>query len=292
MNSPFERRKERLFNLTDLTVEKMLVVIFPRMMIEIIRRYLRVEVEGLENIPKKGPVLLCPNHSGFAGLDALMISYIIFREIGRIPRILAHRAFFDWFPSGVGKLAHKMGMEKASLQNGEKLLKTNHLVMIFPEGESGNFKPTSKAYQLQKYHKGFARMGLSRKGTVVVPCVVIGAEETHINLGQLKFSKYLSNILLPLPLNVLPLPAKWKIKFLPPICLSGYSTRSRNNRKVLDEIAENLQLITQKAIDKELKSRRYVFFNSKVAKRFGKKKARTIVAEKLGKKFRKKTKKK
>lgn len=61
-----------------------------------LQAYFRVEIEGIENIPKKGPIIILPNHSGFAGLDAVVLAHVIRSKAGRDFRILAHQAYFQW----------------------------------------------------------------------------------------------------------------------------------------------------------------------------------------------------
>src|SRR5690606_24060997 len=129
-------------------------------------------------------------------------------------RVLTHHL---WFISPVTALpAQKLGFIEATTKNGYSLLKKNNLVVLFPEGEYGNFKPSQKAYKLREFKRGFTRLSLMTRAPVI-PTLILGAEETHINLRQLKFTKYLFGTVLPLPLNVLPLPAKWKIIFMEPI---------------------------------------------------------------------------
>jgi 1-acyl-sn-glycerol-3-phosphate acyltransferase len=138
------------------------------------------------------------------------------------------------------------------------LLKKKNLVVLFPEGESGNFKPTHEAYALQEFKRGFVRMAL-RNQCPIVPVIIIGAEETHINLSQLKFSKYLRGIVLPLPLNIIPLPVKWKIRFLPPIHLP-YKASAADDVELVYEIAADVRARMQHAIKEELKKRSSIFF--------------------------------
>src|SRR5690606_11844498 len=118
----------------------------------------------------------------------------------------------------LGQAARRLGCIEASLNEGVEALRRNQLLLIFPEGEEGSFKPSSEAYRLREFRTGFVRMALLT-GAPVVPCLVIGAEETHICLGRLRFrlpgGKKKSS--LPVPLNWLPLPARWRIRFLKPI---------------------------------------------------------------------------
>lgn len=224
---------------------------------EIARKYFRLQVEGVEHIPRRGPALITPNHSGYSGFDALLLSHEIHNSTGRVPRVLAH-AF--WFLSKLTAVpAEKVGFIEANFANGLAQLKKNNLVILFPEGESGNFKPTVKRYHLQEFKRGFIRLALIRQ-CPIVPVLILGAEETHINLAQLKLSKYLPGVILPLPLNVIPLPAKWKIKFLPPIHLP-YKASAADDRELIDELALEIQESMQAALSDEAGRRHSIFFD-------------------------------
>lgn len=244
-----------IFDLKGLDREALLYRVMPRFVMEIMRKYLRLHIEGTENLPREGRALICPNHSGYSGFDALMIAHEIRKATGRVPRVLTHHLWFITKTTAIP--ANKLGFIEATTANGLKFLKKNQMVMIFPEGEYGNFKPTSKAYRLQEFKRGFVRMALETKSPIV-PTIVIGAEETHINLSRLKFSKYLRGLVLPLPLNVIPLPAKWKIKFLDPIYLP-YKPEAASDTELVHDICFDIQERMQKAINQELAKRDSIF---------------------------------
>lgn len=257
MDNFFKKSKEKLFGLKDLPKETLLYRVMPKFLVEIIRKYLRLEIEGLENIPKKGRALLIPNHSGYSGFDAVLLGHEIYHRAKRIPRILTHHL---WFLSETTAIpAQKLGFIEATTENGLNFLKKNNLVVLFPEGEKGNFKPTKHKYRLQEFRRGFVRMALQTRAPIV-PVLIIGAEETHINLKQLKFTKYLVGSVLPLPLNVLPLPAKWKIKFLEPIHLP-FNPEAADDTELVHEIASDIQEKMQEELNKELAKRDYIFAN-------------------------------
>jgi 1-acyl-sn-glycerol-3-phosphate acyltransferase len=92
----------------------------------------------------------------------------------------------------------------------------------------------------------------------IIPTIVIGAEETHINLSQFKFTKYLVGTVLPLPLNIIPLPAKWKIKFLKPIYLD-YPPSAADDTALVHKISRQVRELIQFNIDQELRKRRFVY---------------------------------
>lgn len=258
MEEFFGRRVERIFKLAEHDAERLALHVFPKLLLEIVRRYLRVEVEGTENLPRRGRAIVAPNHSGCMGFDAVILGHVINRETGRIPRILTVWKLIGIIPQ-FAALARKFGWTEASTGTGVHHLKHNNLVLVFPEGESGSFKPSSRAYQLQRFHTGFVRMAILTR-TPIVPCVILGAEETHINLATLRLSKYLGNLILPLPLNVLPLPAKWKIRFLPAIDLSVYRAEDTHDREKMEELASGIQRRIQRELLSALEGREFVYF--------------------------------
>ena len=256
MITSLDKTLKSLSRLKHLSRETLIFRIMPNLFMEVMDRYFRLEVEGLENLPKKGGAILVPNHSGYAGLDAMVLSHEVFKRIHRIPRVLTH---YLWFVSKKTAVpAQKLGFIEASMKNGLRALDNNQLIILFPEGENGNFKPTKNAYELQEFKRGFVRMAL-QTGAPIIPTIVIGAEETHINITQLKFGKELKNLTLPLSFNVFPLPVKWKIKFLPPLDLSMYSEETLKDRQKVRQIAFDLQKAMQKSIIDELENREGIF---------------------------------
>ncbi len=237
-------------------------------MAEGIRKYFRVELEGMEHIPQKGKVLLIANHSGFVGADAVMICHMIHHEMSRIPKILAHRAYFESFKL-LKKVSKAFGLEEASVDNAVRLLQKKGMVLIFPEGEAGNFKSTAQRYHLQKFHTGFMRMAVLAQAPVI-PCLVIGAEESNINLGNIDLNKYVKGLRIPIPANFVPLPAKWRIKFLEPIDLSQYTPEQADDRELMTRLSRKIQRKMQIELRNEVRKRSYVYFpvveNSPLAK--------------------------
>lgn len=252
MNWFFKKVSEKLH---DVDGEALVYRAIPHFLAEIMSKYFRTEVEGLEHIPKRGPGIIAPNHSGYSGFDAFLLSHHIFEDCRRAPRVLTHHF---WFLNQTTAIpASKMGFIEATRRNGLDVLHKNKLLIIFPEGEYGNFKPSTQRYRLQPFKKGVVRLAIETQ-TPIIPTLVIGAEETHINLAQLKFTKYLRGLVLPLPLNVIPLPAKWKIKFLPPIHLNEKPEALENISKIR-HITEDIQDYMQIELKKELRKRKRIF---------------------------------
>jgi 1-acyl-sn-glycerol-3-phosphate acyltransferase len=229
--------------------------LLPYFFLELMKTYFRVKVVGAENLPKRGRGLVIPNHSGVSGFDAMVLHHEITHASGRFPRVLTHHL---WFLNKTTAIpANKLGFVEASYANGIRFLKRHQVVVLFPEGEYGNFKPSSKAYQLQEFKRGFVRMALET-GAPIVPTLIIGAEETHVNLSRLKLSRFLRGVVLPLPLNLIPLPSKWTIVFLKPIVLP-HGPEAAQDRELVLELAENLREQMQTALNAELAKRDSIF---------------------------------
>jgi 1-acyl-sn-glycerol-3-phosphate acyltransferase len=256
MKNFFQKGLEKIFDMQALPRDVLLYRVMPHLMMEIVRKYFRLEVEGLENLPKHGPCIVTPNHSGYSGFDAVVLGHEIFKATKRIPRVMMHHL---WFLSAATALpARKLGFVEATTKNGDSLLKKNNMIVLFPEGEYGNFKSSGRRYRLQEFKRGFVRLAILNKAPII-PTLILGAEETHINLKQLKFSKFLKGLVLPLPLNLLPLPAKWKIVFLEPIHLP-YNADAIEDSELMREIAQDVRERMQVQLSKELSKREYIYF--------------------------------
>lgn len=219
---------------------------------DLLEKYLRLEVLGTEHIPVNGKFICIANHSGVAGLDALVLSHQIKKIRGQKPTLLAHKL---WFQSHLlTPLQKALGLIRADFNSSLKALKENDVLILFPEGENGNFKPSSRRYRLQNFKGGFARAALIT-GVPILPCIIIGAEETHINLGRLKGLRPFIGTDIPIPLNLIPLPIKWTIKFFEPIWIEGLEKDALNEQKI-NKICKSTRHFLQSKIVEELRQRK------------------------------------
>jgi 1-acyl-sn-glycerol-3-phosphate acyltransferase len=217
-----------------------------------IRSYLRVEIDGIENVPKSGPYIMISNHSGFTGFDALMIINEIRRAKIETPHPVAHKLWFQTLVSRT--FSERMGFIKADMLHCRLAIQGGQSLLLFPEGEAGNFKPTNRRYRLQEFKRGFVRLA-GEYSIPVIPACVIGAEETNINLSQIKFTKGLIGSVIPIPLNILPIPIKWKICFLPPMKISLLPGDALKNEQKVKKEAQKFRHYIQRAIIQELRKR-------------------------------------
>lgn len=220
-----------------------------------LRRYCRLEVEGLENLPD-GPAILVANHTGWAGLDYANLFVTVHDDAHRTPRVAVHPSYFR--TEKMRDVAERMGFYEVSVQTSMRLLDEKGLVSFFPEAEEGNFKPIWKRYQLQPFRPGFARVALASLSPVV-PVVIVGGEDANPTLGRVRPLEDLLDMPIPVPLSVLPLPVKWRIAFLPPVDPSKY-LEDEPDRDLAEVMAEDLRGKMQVALREQLKKRGNPFF--------------------------------
>ena len=130
----------------------------------------RYKVEGAENLPKKGKVILAGNHTGH--LDAFIIQmatkrnlwFVTGPEAFKIPVIKYLLKYFNVLPLQFGK-----GLE--AIEAGVTKLKQGEAVIIFPEGK---FTPDGN---LCKFNRGVAIMA-KHANCPIVPFAIKGGFET------------------------------------------------------------------------------------------------------------------
>ncbi|MBY0277695.1 acyltransferase family protein [Candidatus Binatia bacterium] len=226
--------------------------------------WFRVEVSGLENVPRTGRVLLVANHSG--GLfphDAAMLTIAL--EGHRTARRDARPLVDDHVCNLplLSELARRIGGVRARPENAERLLADDQAVIAFPEGVAGLAKPYAQRYRVRRFGRGtFVRAAL-RTGAPVVPVAVIGAEEAHPVLGRWDWlGERLGLPYFPLTptfpwlgtLGLVPLPSKWRIEIGPPLRWSGRTdTRAGNAAHVArrnEEVRQQVQRLVAEALER------------------------------------------
>lgn len=221
-----------------------------------LRSYGRLQVEGLERLPK-GPAILVANHTGWAGLDYAMLFLSVYDGIGRIPRVAVHPSYFRMAP--LRPRAEKLGFFEVSVQTSTQILDNKGLVCFFPEGEDGNFKPIWKRYQVQPFKPGFARVALASLAPIV-PVSIVGGEDANPTLGRITPLEDILDIPIPIPLSFLPLPAKWRIHIGEPIDPGSYLSRQTPDEDVAETIARDIRGTIQRDVDEQLAKRGNPFF--------------------------------
>jgi 1-acyl-sn-glycerol-3-phosphate acyltransferase len=233
------------------------------------KRYWRVQVSGIENIPEEGRALLVSNHSGQLPFDGSMVGLAIFNEhpTQRIVRTL----YADWFPTlpVISALFVKLGQTLATEENGIRLLESEQLVAVYPEGYKGIGKLFRDRYRLARFGRGgFVQMAL-QTGAPIIPVSVVGAEETYISLAKSDFMARLIGFpYFPISptfpwlglLGFIPIPSKWYIDFGQAIPMDGYGSKLADNTMLVSQLTDQVRNIVQEMIYTRLSERKSVLF--------------------------------
>ena len=131
---------------------------------------INLRVEGIKNIPEKGPVLFVSNHQGAADIPIMLgvipqkFRFIIKKELFDIP-------FFGWYLRKAEYIPVERGESRGAIGmfiSAKKALKKGENILIFPEGTR------SKDGNLQEFKRG--SMLLAVKGGIpVVPIAISGS---------------------------------------------------------------------------------------------------------------------
>ncbi|CAA9280131.1 MAG: Acyltransferase family protein [uncultured Blastococcus sp.] len=231
-------------------------------------KWFRVESRGMENVPSTGGALVVANHSGTVPLDALMTTVALHdhHPAQRRFRLLGADLVFEM--PFIGATARKMGATLACNEDVERLLTGNELVGVFPEGFKGIGKPFRDRYTLQRFGRGGFVTAALRTGVPIIPCAIVGAEETYPMLGNAKTAARVMGLpyfpitpTWPLlgPLGLLPLPSKWLIAFGEPIETASYGPAAAEDPMLVFNLTDQVRETIQHSLYQLLLQRRSVF---------------------------------
>jgi 1-acyl-sn-glycerol-3-phosphate acyltransferase len=247
----------------DLTDHVLLPLLRP-----LFNRWFRVETHGVENVPTTGGALVVANHSGTLPVDALMATVAVHDDhpSRRRLRLLGADLVFD-LPV-VGSLSRKMGSTLACNEDAERLLTEGELVGVFPEGFKGIGKPFRERYTLQRFGRGGFVTAALRTGVPIIPCAIVGAEETFPMIGNAKTLARLFGLpYFPItptfpalgPLGLVPLPSKWHIAFGEPIETASYGPGAAEDPMLVFNLTDQVRETIQQSLYQLLLQRRSVF---------------------------------
>lgn len=192
----------------------------------LLRTVFRLEVQGAENIPREGAVILAPNHRSL--VDIPVAGAI---QARRQIRFMAKDELFStrigaWFMWRLGAFPVRRGRpDRASLNTALRLLREGQLLGLFPEGTR---TPLARFDDLEE---GLGYVAL-KSGATVVPVAISGTEAVFP------------------PGKKLPRLVKMRVRIGEPFSLGGpvdgvlqrskvraaTATAQRHLRKVMDEL--------------------------------------------------------
>lgn len=213
------------------------------------RRWFRVQIAGLENIPGHGRAVLFGNHSGGIPLDGFLLydGIINFHTEPRRLRFLVTKLLLK--APLVGKTLKAFGCIPPDYETSIELLRQDELVFFYPEAEKGTGKLFKDRYKLAEFHAGFVRAAIET-GAPLVPVATIGGDEIYPMFADCKpVAKALDWPYypltpffpwLPFPLNAVPLPVRIMVAVWPAFKLK-YPPESANDENLVAEITNDMQ---------------------------------------------------
>jgi 1-acyl-sn-glycerol-3-phosphate acyltransferase len=138
----------------------------------------RVRYEGLQNIPRHGPVILAMNHIHWLDIPVASV---------RVPRVTHYMAKVELFNTRIAGWLLRLGGafpvrrgegDREALRTAERLLSEGEVVVIFPEGHR------SDEGTLIEAHPGVALIAL-RGNAPIVPVAISGTRAVFRQKGIL-----------------------------------------------------------------------------------------------------------
>lgn len=139
----------------------------------------RLHVEGRENVPQTGAIIVAPNHKSDwdppligVAFNTRIIHYMAKEELFKNP-------FLGWLIRQFGTFPVKRGtVDRTAIRQALRELKAGNPLGIFPEGTR------IRREGLGRFHSGMASLALMT-GTPVVPVAVIGSRWMPYKKGPL-----------------------------------------------------------------------------------------------------------
>ena len=182
----------------------------------------KVQAEGLENLPK-GPCVIMFNHQSYFDIFAFASVLpgewraVMKRELGRIP-------FFGWVARATG---HHLIRREASVRAMREMdriaaaVRAGTPVLIAPEGTR------SRRGELGEFRPGGFVLAL-RAGVPVVPMVILGGKDI-MAAGSLLIR-----------------PGRMRIVVTPPIDVSGYPQGREGRERLMEDVRRRMEEVLER----------------------------------------------
>ena len=150
--------------------------------------YYRAQINGLENIPKEGPLIFCGNHRSY--LDPPLMVVTAKRDMKFLAKEELYKnkflAFLGWVFEAIPVKRDEKDIQ--AIKMSLKDLKEGKCIALFPEGTRNGLEKG------EKVKDGVAFFAI-RSGAKVVPCGIKGGTKDHhkitITYGKpLDYSEY------------------------------------------------------------------------------------------------------
>ena len=145
------------------------------------RIILDLEMQGLENVPRTGPLLMVINHTHF--LDPLIPTAYLRSDIFPMAKAEVFNGRWKWMFDAYGSFPVRRGeADMQAFKQAFKLLRAGHAILMAPEGTR------AKVGGLQPAHQGAGLIAL-RTGAPILPIALWGGRALVSNVKQFRRTK-------------------------------------------------------------------------------------------------------
>lgn len=175
--------------------------------------YLGFTRDGLEHLPRRGPVIVVSNHASY--MDAILLGSASPRPIHFIVlQWMYEMLVIRWFYWGMGTIPVRAGSDARGIRKALRVLSSGDVVGVFPEGTR------SADGRLREAQPGAALLA-ALSGAAVVPAFIDGARDS-------------------MPVGTrFPRPARIHVRFGP--ALRFPEGRGARDREALMEFAQRME---------------------------------------------------
>jgi 1-acyl-sn-glycerol-3-phosphate acyltransferase/nucleoside-diphosphate-sugar epimerase len=254
----------------DFGMDKHYIAAYGRTLFKFLHDYYwRVEVQGLDHVPRQGRAVLVGLHRGFMPWDGVMALHLLVQKLRRYPRFLIHPGLIK-FPFLFNYMT-KLGGIIACQENAAYVLERDEMLGLFPEGIRGAFVLYRDAYKLGKFGRDeYVKIALRHRAPII-PFVTIGSAEIFPILKKLDWAWWKRHTEWPaLPITPtfpflppVPLPAKWHSQFLEPIHIEQrYPPEAADDASTVRAISLEVRNSMEEALGEMLRRRKSIFYGS------------------------------
>jgi 1-acyl-sn-glycerol-3-phosphate acyltransferase len=145
----------------------------------LMRAWFRIKVEGGDNVPAAGPVILASNHR--SNMDPVLLASALQRPVAFMAKAELFVGPLGWILRWIGQFpVRRGGIDREALRRTDAVLARGSMLGLFPEGTRGDGR-------FAAVHPGLAYI-VVRQRCLVLPVAIFGTERVRRRFGWLPFA--------------------------------------------------------------------------------------------------------
>ena len=145
----------------------------------LMRTWFRIRLEGEEQIPEAGPVILASNHR--SNMDPVLLASAVRRPVAFMAKAELFVGPLGWIMRWIGQFpVRRGGIDREALRRTDAVLARGSMLGLFPEGTRGDGG-------FSAVHPGLAYI-VVRQRCPVLPVAIFGTERVRRRFGWLPFA--------------------------------------------------------------------------------------------------------